>query len=149
LSSDLPSQRQHVPSHASPLHVLIYLEASVRGSSLHISVVERSQTLQPMKRSPAGDTRKYPPAPSEHLQCPLTAKVVGDDVMSTSRTGEPHHRSDPRRSDDRGAADDPWHAVSRHLHSRRRNGCCYRAATSEQHLTQGVSKGLPVPAPPL
>jgi hypothetical protein len=50
LSSDLASQRQHVPSHGSPLHVAIYFEASVRGSSLYISVVARSQTLQPMKR---------------------------------------------------------------------------------------------------
>jgi hypothetical protein len=84
----------------------------------------------------------------EQLQCPLTAKVVGDDVMSTSRTSEPHHQSDPTRSDDRGAVEDHWDAGSRHLHSRSRNGC-YRAATSEQHLTEGVSKGLPVPAPPL
>ena len=30
-----------------------------------------------------------------------------------------------------------------------KNGCCDRAATSEVHLTEGVSKGLPVLAPAL
>ena len=144
------------PGHASPRHVLIPLEAAARSSSVHSSVVARSQTRQPTKRSPASGPRASTPHFPRHAGAPPApswqdaSRSCRERLQAQQRPVEPHDRSGATRLMIELQGPPKMAGVrSRHLHRRNRKGCCYRAATSEVHLTAGGSKGLPATAPAL